>query len=109
MHYNMFARSNGHRIGVPKIAIVITDGRSNNAIMTSQEAMAAQQDNIIMFAIGIGFRVNNIELESIASKPTKTHKFSIKDFMALESIVNSLANKTCKGEVKIEFFFKGSE
>ena len=101
----MFSRTSGYRLGVPKIAIVLTDGRSRNFRKTIQEAKAAQNDNITMFAIGIGSRVNMTELKSIASQPSEIHMYSIKDFRGLESIVSSLATKTCKGEIKKAFFF----
>lgn len=96
MHYNMFARASGYRVGVPKIAVVITDGRSQQTWKTREESKAAQRDNIMMFAIGITSHINKAELASIASKPVEKHMISLKSFLALESIVNSLANKTCK-------------
>jgi len=42
----VFSTSAGARPNVPRIAIVITDGRSSNPTATAAEADKARQDNI---------------------------------------------------------------
>ncbi|CAI9721272.1 type VI, alpha [Octopus vulgaris] len=99
MHYHMFTRASGFRKGVPKIAIVITDGMSNIGLNTKVEADAAKKENITMFAIGIGGAVNQRELKDIASNPNLV--FSTKDFKNLNKIVDGLVKTTCK-EIPID-------
>ncbi|GAB1606677.1 type VI, alpha, partial [Argonauta hians] len=94
MHYHMFTRASGFRKGVPKIAIVLTDGMSNIGLNTRVESDAAKKDNISMFAIGIGGAVNQAELKGIASDPNFV--FSIKNFKNLPKIVDGLVKTTCK-------------
>jgi len=48
-----FSREYGGRDGVPKIAIVITDGTSRQPSRTRQLAFKAHNQGIIMFSIGI--------------------------------------------------------
>lgn len=96
MHYHMFTRASGFRKGVPKIAIVITDGMSNIGLNTKVEADAAKKDNITLFAIGIGGAVNQRELKDIASNPNFV--FSTNNFKNLNKIVDGLVKTTCKGK-----------
>lgn len=80
----------------PRIAIVLTDGQSNNVESTVTEANAAKAEGITVFVIGIGFQVDEKELESIASRPLSTYMFKIGSFDALDSIKSELAINTCK-------------
>ena len=57
VHYEMFSSSLA-RSGVPRIAIIITDGESEDTDLTREAAMAARDDGIIMFAVGVGKKVN---------------------------------------------------
>ncbi|KAL3877480.1 hypothetical protein ACJMK2_035181 [Sinanodonta woodiana] len=57
------------RAGVPKIGIVLTDGVSEDTVMTKNQSAGAQQDGIRMISIGVGASVNRIELDGIASSP----------------------------------------
>ena len=53
--------------GVPRIAIVFTDGVSNSPSSTVQAARAIHAANIVVYSFGIGSGVNNNELNAIAS------------------------------------------
>lgn len=79
----------------PKIAIILTDGQSNDVQQTISEATKAKLEGITLFVIGIGSQVDTMELEAIASKPTKTYMFSIGNFDALDSIKDTLAIRAC--------------
>ena len=57
MHYEMFSSSLA-RSGVPRIAIIITDGESEDTDLTREAAKTARDDGIIMFAVGVGKKVN---------------------------------------------------
>ena len=52
----MFSARGGGRGNVSRIAVVITDGRSQKTVFTQQAARQLQQDGVTLFAISIGFR-----------------------------------------------------
>ncbi|XP_067656133.1 uncharacterized protein [Haliotis asinina] len=85
---------NESRPGVPKVGIVITDGRSRYPARTAQEAAAAKAIGIEMFAIGIGSRIRLSELRDIASSNANVKNISA--FSELNNITLSLVQKVCK-------------
>lgn len=93
----MFQEHNGARDGVPRIAIVLTDGRSNDPVFTVEEATKAKQEDIVMFAIGVGSDKSMYELTGIASDPDDQYVFQVADYTALQYIKTMLAIETCKG------------
>ncbi|XP_071180188.1 cartilage matrix protein-like isoform X1 [Mytilus edulis] len=80
----------------PKIAIILTDGQSNNVVRTITEAAKAKTDGITVFVIGIGSQVDEQELEAIATKPLSHYMLKIGNFDALDSIKDELAIKACE-------------
>ncbi|XP_052079210.1 collagen alpha-1(XII) chain-like isoform X2 [Mytilus californianus] len=91
-----FSQSHGSRSGVPKIGIILTDGRSNSQFSTIAAANAARKKGIELFAIGIGSSVNTVELKGVANDPDSIFYFSVHDFKALQSIESRLASETCQ-------------
>jgi hypothetical protein len=87
----------GHRAGVPKIAIVVTDGQSNNKALTLAEAKKARDAGIKVLAIGVGHGVNVAELNGIASVPNSQYVYTADNFDALSSLKTMLSNKACEG------------
>ena len=95
MRVEMFGRY--HRDNVAKIGIVITDGQSANVLKTSIEAARIKRKGVTMFSIGIGNKIDRIELMRMASRPWTEHMFNISSFGALQKIKRDLAVKTCEG------------
>lgn len=93
----MFVPHRGSRTGVPKLAIVITDGQSQKFSKTIMAAANAKSKGIEMFAIGVGDKVKTSELEGIASDPDSTHVFTVENYEILRNRTNFFATKTCKG------------
>ncbi|XP_063397842.1 cartilage matrix protein-like [Mytilus trossulus] len=91
-----FSSSHGSRVGVPKIGIILTDGRSNSQYSTIAAANAARRKGIELFTIGIGSSVNTIELKGVANDPDSIFYFSVHNFKALQSIESRLASETCQ-------------
>ncbi|XP_046331621.2 uncharacterized protein LOC124114874 isoform X1 [Haliotis rufescens] len=85
---------NESRPGVPKVGIVITDGRSRYPDRTAQEAADAKALDIEMFAIGIGSRIRISELNDIASSNANVK--NITAFSELNDIIVTLVQKVCK-------------
>lgn len=90
----------GHRTGVPKIAIVITDGNSANRANTLAEAQKARASGIQVIAIGVGHGINQAELEGIASKPKSQYVYNAENFDVLNTLQASLSSKTCEGKLR---------
>ena len=66
--------------GVPRVAIVFTDGQSSSPNLTIQAAQAVHSTGIVVYSFGIGDGVNNNELKAIASSPSNV--FVIANFSA---------------------------
>ncbi|KAL4227330.1 Trimeric coiled-coil oligomerization domain of matrilin [Mactra antiquata] len=92
----MFTREAGHRPDVTKVAIVITDGRSQNTAGTTSAAKLAHEKGVKTFAIGVGRRIDFNELKTIASEPVKDYLFEVNSFNLLDSIRIRLAKKACE-------------
>lgn len=83
------------RSGVSKIAVVITDGKSNSKPKTLDEAEKLRNSSVIIFSVGVGSGVDRTELEGMASKAT--YVFDVATFNALESIRERLTKTACEG------------
>lgn len=51
---NMYSTANGGRTGVNNVAIVITDGESNNRVQTLEQARLTKTAGIHIISLGIG-------------------------------------------------------
>ncbi|XP_061172938.1 cartilage matrix protein-like [Saccostrea echinata] len=95
-----FVRQYGFREGVTrpgaiKIAIVMTDGISRLPRKTMEQSELARNENITIFAIGIGNKVDKTELKRIANDPNSKHVFHVSDFNGLHAIKDLLVLSTC--------------
>ncbi|KAK7494017.1 hypothetical protein BaRGS_00014675 [Batillaria attramentaria] len=81
------------REGVPKIAIVLTDGNSQRRSYTKQQAELARAENITIFAIGVGRYVSDVELLNIAGD--EEHVIRSSNYESLPQFKEQLAYKTC--------------
>ncbi|KAL1262547.1 hypothetical protein QQF64_005286, partial [Cirrhinus molitorella] len=77
---------------VPQIAIVITDGDSQDEV--ESQAQKLRQRGIKIFAIGIK-DANKAMLRQIASEPYSQHVYSVTDFAALQKISQSVTREVC--------------
>ncbi|TNN61521.1 Collagen alpha-1(XXVIII) chain [Liparis tanakae] len=94
------------RVGVSKVAIVITDGQTDKRepVKLDIAVREAHAANIEMFALGI---VNTSdptqaefmrELNLIASEPDSEHMFLIDDFNTLPALESKLVSQFCEDE-----------
>lgn len=90
----MFTAAKGSRPGVQKIAIVCTDGQSNNKTGTQEQSAQLKQSGVLVLSIGIGAAVDKSELQTIASAPDDV--FEVSDFSVLSTIQKEVTNKTCQ-------------
>jgi hypothetical protein len=93
----MFSPANGARNGVPKIAILVTDGAANrNADQTMNEANATKAAGIEVYTVGMTNQIDVQQLQNIASSPWQTHYFYVSDYNQLNTVMQSLVDNSCK-------------
>lgn len=89
-----FVKEAGSRVkdGVPQIAVVITDGQSQDNVETHAQNLKHQ--GIILYAIGIK-DADMEQLKEIATEPHDQHIYSVSDFIALQGISQSFIQVLC--------------
>lgn len=81
--------------GIQKVAILLTDGRSQDYVL--EPSVAAARAGIRMFAVGIGEALKE-ELEEIAAEPKNAHVFHVTDFDAIDRIRGRLRRRLCESK-----------
>jgi len=95
LYTSMYTPEAGARPDVLPVAIVITDGQSNDPARTAQEATTAKENGILLFSTGIG-AADVTELNAISSDPDDQFVFYVDSFDDLQKIVSALTDKACK-------------
>ncbi|KAM9495088.1 collagen alpha-1(XIV) chain isoform 1-T1 [Clarias gariepinus] len=90
---NSFKPESGSRTDVPKIGILITDGKSQDDVIGPAQSL--RDAGIELFAIGVKNADEN-ELRMIASPPEDTHVYNVADFNVMSSIVEGLTRVVCQ-------------
>ncbi|KAI5108563.1 collagen alpha-1(XXI) chain-like isoform X2, partial [Silurus meridionalis] len=93
----LFALSERGPNGASKIAVVLTDGKSQDSVKEAAEA--ARKKGIILFAIGVGAETEEAELKTIANKPSSTYVFYVEDYKAISKIREVIRQKLCEETV----------
>ncbi|XP_077409700.1 collagen alpha-1(XII) chain isoform X3 [Vanacampus margaritifer] len=88
----IFQLANGARPNVPRVAILITDGKSSDAFQ--QPATKLRDADVEIFAVGVKDAVRS-ELEAIANSPAQTHVYTVEDFDAFQRISTELTQSIC--------------
>ncbi|GAB0181383.1 collagen alpha-1(XXII) chain [Grus japonensis] len=93
-----FSKEAGGRLSdrtVKKVAILLTDGRSQDYVL--DPATAAHQAGIRIFAVGVGEALKE-ELDEIASEPKSAHVFHVSDYNAIDKIRGKLRRRLCESK-----------
>ncbi|XP_061600614.1 collagen alpha-1(XXI) chain [Cololabis saira] len=93
----LFGLSERGPAGVSRIAVVLTDGKSQDEVLKAAEA--ARKKGVILFAIGVGSETEAVELNDIANKPFSTYVFSVEDYKAISRIIQVIRQKLCEETV----------
>ncbi|KAK7505145.1 hypothetical protein BaRGS_00003715, partial [Batillaria attramentaria] len=88
----------GARLGVKKVAVLVTDGRSNDYSSTLASAKDLKDQGVTVFAIGVG-NYNLDEIEAAASEPTCSHVFTLPGFTFIRSILKEIQKSTCEASL----------
>jgi uncharacterized protein YegL len=89
LYTQVFTPMRGDRLDAPDIAIVVTDGKSNNETDTMIHAAEAKARGIHIIGVGIGL-TDISELNVIASPPSHLNVFNVDDFFHLSSIIGDI-------------------
>lgn len=90
-HFVEAAGSRGAE-SVPQIAVVITDGKSQDNV--ESHAQDLKREGIVLYVIGIK-DADEEQLREIASEPHSQHVYSVSDFAALQGISQSIVQTLC--------------
>ena len=93
---DLFSAKGGSRPDVPKILVVMTFGRSDNALGVARASMALKENHVMVLSVGIGEEVDMEELMLMAS--TAEDVITVKSFSALKKRVARIRDKVCDGE-----------
>ncbi|XP_062864011.1 collagen alpha-1(XII) chain [Trichomycterus rosablanca] len=88
----IFVSSRGARESVPRIMVLITDGKSSDSF--KDPAANLRNTDVEIFAVGVKDAVRS-ELEAIANPPSESHVFEVEDFDAFERISKELTQSIC--------------
>ncbi|XP_049336161.1 collagen alpha-1(XIV) chain isoform X2 [Astyanax mexicanus] len=89
---NSFKPESGSRSNIPKIGILVTDGKSQDAV--DVPAQSLRDAGVELFAVGVKNADEN-ELKIIASEPDETHVYNVADFSIMSTIVEELTRSVC--------------
>ncbi|XP_053093288.1 collagen alpha-1(XII) chain isoform X3 [Pangasianodon hypophthalmus] len=89
----VFTSDNGMRRNVPKVLVVVTDGRSQDDVKKS--AAKLQHSGFSVFVVGVA-DVDMTELRNIGSKPSERHIFVVDDYDAFSKIQDNLITVICE-------------
>lgn len=92
----LFGLSERGPAGIARIAVVLTDGKSQDEVLKAAEA--ARKKGVTLFAIGVGSETEAAELNDIANKPYSTYVFSVEDYKAISRIIQVIRQKLCEGK-----------
>ncbi|XP_026164661.1 collagen alpha-1(XXI) chain isoform X1 [Mastacembelus armatus] len=93
----LFGLSERSPLGISRIAVVLTDGKSQDEVLKAAEE--ARKKGVILFAIGVGSETEEAELRDIANKPFSTYVFSVEDYKAISRIIQVIRQKLCEETV----------
>uniref|UniRef100_A0A6Q2XLD9 Collagen alpha-1(XII) chain n=1 Tax=Esox lucius TaxID=8010 RepID=A0A6Q2XLD9_ESOLU len=88
----IFVPIRGSRLGVPRVMVLITDGKSSDSFKDA--ATNLRNIDVEIFAVGVKDAVRS-ELEAIANDPSSTHVYTVEDFDAFERISKELTQSIC--------------
>ena len=83
---------------IPRVAVVITDGRSNiNASLTIPSALALRDEGVTVYSVGVGNRINFEELNAMASSPDNVRQLRGFDVTEFDGLRSRITADACTG------------
>ena len=94
---NLFSSSGGVRSDIPKVLIILTDGKQSadfDAVPIERSVLPLRHLGVKIFALAIGDQVDMSELQQIVADPNDI--YAVKDFDALLDNAKNVGNQTCE-------------
>uniref|UniRef100_A0A8C2Z6A7 Collagen type XII alpha 1 chain n=1 Tax=Cyclopterus lumpus TaxID=8103 RepID=A0A8C2Z6A7_CYCLU len=88
----IFITTRGARQNVPRVMVLITDGKSSDSFKDA--SVGLRNTDVEIFAVGVKDAVRS-ELEAIANQPSDTHVYEVEDFDAFQRISKELTQSIC--------------
>ena len=91
-------------LGIPRIAVVVTDGQSNRGggpPATIAAANRVHSQGILGYGVGVGNNIDMEELIAIASGPEHVRLLSTFDIVEFKAFQESLNRDSCTGTVTL--------
>ena len=83
------------RPGVPRILVVLTDGKSRDKVEEPAKILRAMGVHVV--AVGVGPFLDRGQLNAIASEPKGEHVVTASDFSSLGKVIKRVEKEICKG------------
>ncbi|XP_030623487.1 collagen alpha-1(XXI) chain [Chanos chanos] len=80
-----------------RIAVVVTDGKSQDDVVDA--SMEARAQGIIVFAVGVGSEITTSELVAIANKPSQDYVLYAEDYTTIDRIRDAMEQRLCEESV----------
>uniref|UniRef100_A0A8C1UF55 Collagen alpha-1(XXI) chain n=1 Tax=Cyprinus carpio TaxID=7962 RepID=A0A8C1UF55_CYPCA len=80
-----------------RIAVVVTDGKSQDDVMDA--SVEARAQGIKVFAVGVGTEITTSELVTIANKPEGEYVLYAEDYTNIDRIRDAMEQKLCEESV----------
>lgn len=80
-----------------RIAVVVTDGKSQDDVVDA--SVEARAQGVTVFAVGVGNEITTSELVSIANRPSSTYVLYAQDYTTIHRIRDSMEQKLCEESV----------
>uniref|UniRef100_A0A4W6DQB5 VWFA domain-containing protein n=1 Tax=Lates calcarifer TaxID=8187 RepID=A0A4W6DQB5_LATCA len=90
---NIFNEKKGSRKGIQKVAVVITDGKSQDPV--TEAATRLRRAGVTIYAVGVKDATES-ELKDIANHPPEKHVFIVDSFANLKPLTQTLQKIMCK-------------
>ncbi|KAM8823504.1 uncharacterized protein AB9W97_005383 [Spinachia spinachia] len=94
---HVFASSHRTNQVKNRIAVVVTDGKSQDDVVDA--SVEARAQGITVFAVGVGSEITTSELVSIANRPSSAYVLYAKDYTTIDLIQGSMEQKLCEESV----------
>ena len=83
------------RPGVPRVLVVLTDGKSKDDV--TGPAKALHDMDVRIMAVGVGPYLDVKQLHAVASDPKEEHVFTAGSFSSLGKVIKKVEKEICKG------------
>ena len=100
MRRDVFSSRRGDRAGVDNVCVIITDGGSNvQHHNTGREAESAKEDNVAIYVVALGDRVDMVEVNNLAGKanePLAGYVYRVRSDRDIDDVVEGITESICE-------------